>query len=394
MMKAISVSEINEQIKEIIEGDPRFASVLIEGEISNYKLNGASGHLYFTLKDDKSVIKAVMFRGYATKLNFEPRDGMKVQVLAKLTVYTPGGSYQLQALAMKQAGLGDLYERMEELKSKLAKEGLFDSDKKQKIPFMPKTIGVITSKTGAVIRDIINVSTRRNPNVNIKLYPVSVQGDKSAEEIAEAVKYMNENQVADVLIVGRGGGSIEDLWSFNEEIVVRAIAESKIPVISAVGHETDWTLTDYVSDLRAPTPSAAAELAVKDVSELKEKILEYKKYLTNKILEKVKYARISLENDRRKLKDPTQIINEARLKIDKNIDILYKEIVNHLKVNRSLVEKFNIKLKAYNVFNTLDRGYALIIKDGKYVSDDSEIKKGDKIDIRFKKEIRKATIDE
>ena len=295
---------------------------------------------------------------------------------------------------MKQAGLGDLYERMEELKSKLAKEGVFDSDKKQKIPFMPKTIGVITSKTGAVIRDIINVSTRRNPNVNIKLYPVSVQGDKSAEEIAEAVKYMNENQVADVLIVGRGGGSIEDLWSFNEEIVVRAIAESKIPVISAVGHETDWTLTDYVSDLRAPTPSAAAELAVKDVSELKEKILEYKKYLTNKILEKVKYARISLENDRRKLKDPTQIINEARLKIDKNIDILYKEIVNHLKVNRSLVEKFNIKLKAYNVFNTLDRGYALIIKDGKYVSDDSEIKKGDKIDIRFKKEIRKATIDE
>ena len=257
----ISVTDLNKYIKDKVDGDEFLNNVLVKGEISNFK-DHYTGHKYFTLKDENSLIKCVMFKSYAMHLNFVPKDGMKVMILGSVSVFERDGVYQIYAKAMRQDGLGSLYEAYEKLKADLEKEGLFDEAHKKKIPFMPNTIGVLTSNTGAVIRDIINVSTRRNPNVHIRLYPVPVQGPGAAEKIANGIKFMNENHLADVLIIGRGGGSLEDLWPFNEEIVARAIYDSEIPIISAVGHETDFSISDFVADLRAPTPSAAAELAL------------------------------------------------------------------------------------------------------------------------------------
>ena len=259
---AVSVTDLNLYIKEKIAGDEALSSVVVKGEISNFK-NHYTGHLYFTLKDDKSLIKCIMFKNYAERLGFMPKDGMKVMVFGSVSVFERDGIYQIYVKAMKQDGVGDLYEAYEKLKADLEKEGLFDEAHKKKIPLKPNVIGVLTSQTGSVIRDIINVSTRRNPSTYIRLFPVPVQGTGAAEQIARGIKLMNEKNLADVLIIGRGGGSLEDLWPFNEEVVARAIYNSKIPIISAVGHETDFTIADFVADLRAPTPSAAAELAKK-----------------------------------------------------------------------------------------------------------------------------------
>ncbi len=269
---AITVSELNKYIKNKFEDDEYFANILVEGEISNCK-HHYTGHIYFTLKDENSLIKSVMFKTYTSHLDFKLQDGMKVMVLGSVSVFERDGTYQLYAKAMKQLGkIGDLRAAYEQLKAKLEKEGLFDQSHKKKIPMMPQTIGVLTSNTGAVIRDIINVSTRRNPNVHIRLFPVPVQGEGAAQKIADGIWYMNQNKLADVLIVARGGGSLEDLWPFNEEMVAKAIYASDIPVISAVGHETDFTIADFVADLRAPTPSAAAELAVTDVERSKTRL--------------------------------------------------------------------------------------------------------------------------
>ena len=252
----ITVTDLNKYIKEKIAGDEMLNNVLVKGEISNYK-HHYTGHLYFTLKDENSLIKCIMFKSFASNLKFEPKDGMKVTIFGTVSVFERDGIYQIYCKAMQEDGLGSLYKAYEELKAKLEKEGLFDQSHKKKIPLMPKCIGVLTSNTGAVIRDIINVSTRRNPNVYIKLLPVPVQGAGAAEKIVDAIKTMNEKKLADVIILARGGGSLEDLWPFNEEIVARSIYESEIPIISAVGHETDFTIADFVADLRAPTPSAA-----------------------------------------------------------------------------------------------------------------------------------------
>lgn len=266
-IEPISVTELNKYVKNQIAQDEFLNNVLVKGEISNFK-HHYTGHLYFTLKDENSLIKCVMFKTYAENLKFEPTDGMKVLIFGTVSVFERDGVYQIYCKSIDEDGLGDLYLAYEQLKDKLSKKGLFDELHKKKIPFMPKIIGVLTSNTGAVIRDIINVSTRRNPNVYIRLLPVPVQGLNAASKIADGIRIMNEEELADVIILARGGGSLEDLWPFNEEIVARAIFESEIPVISAVGHETDFTIADFVADLRAPTPSAAAELAVTDVSEL------------------------------------------------------------------------------------------------------------------------------
>ena len=282
----ISVSELNKYIKDKFEDDEYFTNVLVEGEISNLK-NHYTGHIYFTLKDEKSLIKSIMFKTYTAHLDFVPQDGMKVMILGSVSVFERDGTYQLYAKAIKQLGkMGDLRAEYEELKAKLEKEGLFDQNYKKAIPMMPETIGVLTSNTGAVIRDIINVSTRRNPNVHIRLLPVPVQGSGAAQKIAKGIEFMNKHKLADVIIVARGGGSLEDLWPFNEEIVARAIYNSELPVISAVGHETDFTISDFVADLRAPTPSAAAELAVPDVYEVKRKIDTYQDRLRNSLVKK------------------------------------------------------------------------------------------------------------
>ena len=267
---AVTVSDLNKYIKEKIANDENLSQILVKGEIKKKK-NHYTGHMYFTLKDENSLIKCICFKSYAEKLTFMPKDGMKVIVLGSVSVFERDGIYQIYVKMMEEDGLGDLYTKYQELKQKLEKQGLFDEEHKIKIPLLPKVVGVLTSQTGSVIRDIINVSTRRNPNIYIRLLPVPVQGEGAAEKIAAGIEYMNRNKLADVLILARGGGSLEDLWPFNEEIVAHSIYNSEIPIISAVGHETDFTIADFVADLRAPTPSAAAELAVPDVYELKRK---------------------------------------------------------------------------------------------------------------------------
>ena len=290
----ITVTQLNSYIKNKMANDEYLNTVYIKGEISNYK-HHYTGHLYFTLKDENSLIKCIMFKTYTSHLDFEPKDGMKVLILGTVSVFERDGVYQIYCKAMQEDGLGSLYTAYEQLKVKLEAEGLFDKANKKEIPLMPKTIGVLTSQTGSVIRDIINVSTRRNKNVNIKLLPVPVQGEGASIKIAEAIELMNAKKIADVIILARGGGSLEDLWPFNEEIVARAIYKSEIPIISAVGHETDFTIADFVADLRAPTPSAAAELAVPDVSKLQIDIEKYQNRLKLALSKKLDLMKLKYE---------------------------------------------------------------------------------------------------
>lgn len=323
----ITITELNKYMKDKIAGDEFLQNVYVKGEISNFK-NHYTGHMYFTLKDENSLIKCIMFKSFAERLKFAPKDGMKVVVFGTVAIYERDGVYQIYVKAMKEDGLGDLYTAYNELKEKLEKEGLFDIKHKKKIPFMPKTIGVLTSKTGSVIRDIINVSTRRNPNIYIRLYPVPVQGEGAGEKIAHAIQVMNEKKLADVIIVARGGGSLEDLWPFNEECVARAIFESELPVISAVGHETDFTIADFVSDLRAPTPSAAAELAVPEINKIEEMISNYQNRYRLALKKKVDYMKLQFEKcmQSRCFKEPLEKINEKYI----NIDMLVKSITDNI----------------------------------------------------------------
>lgn len=390
---AISVTQLNSYIKGKIAEDEYLNNVLVKGEISNFK-NHYTGHMYFTLKDENSLIKCVMFKSYAQKLDFMPKDGMKVFILGSVSVFERDGVYQIYAKAMQEDGVGALYKKYEELKQKLDKEGYFAEEHKQKIPKMPKVIGVLTSQTGAVIRDIINVSTRRNPNVNIKLYPVPVQGEGAAEKIVHGIKFMNENNVADVLILARGGGSLEDLWPFNEEIVAQAIYDSKIPIISAVGHETDFSISDFVADLRAPTPSAAAELAVPDIYEVKQKIISYQTRLRTTLIKKVEIMRLRYEKciQSRIFKEPLRDINDNYLKIESLVKGLENTIKIKQKEGKTRYLELISKLDALSPLKTLTRGYVLAEKNGKIIKSANEVNIGDKIDIRFKDGKKKAEI--
>lgn len=273
-----SVSQLTRYIKEVFDFDEVLNDVIVKGEVSNFKLH-SSGHMYFTLKDNEAKIKCVMFKGYSSRLKFMPEDGMNIIAYGSVTVYERDGQYQLYCSKLEPDGYGSLYLAFEQLKEKLLKEGLFDEKYKKKLPVFPRKIGVVTSSTGAVIRDIINVSSKRFCGISILLYPAKVQGDGAAESIVEGIRYFNTRDDIDVIIIGRGGGSIEELWAFNEEIVARAIFESRIPVISAVGHETDYTIADFVADVRASTPSHAAEIAVPRFDELKFKINSYQEAL-------------------------------------------------------------------------------------------------------------------
>ena len=361
----ISVTELNKYIKGKFEEDEYFANVLVEGEISNYK-HHYTGHLYFTLKDENSLIKCIMFKTYTGHLEFEPKDGMKVMILGSVSVFERDGTYQLYAKAMKPLGMvGDLRAAYEELKQKLEKEGLFDEEHKKKIPTYPKVIGVLTSNTGAVIRDIINVSTRRNPNVVIRLFPVPVQGEGAAEKIAKGIEFMNEQKLADVLILARGGGSLEDLWPFNEEVVARAIYESELPIISAVGHETDFTISDFVADLRAPTPSAAAELAVPDIEELKLKIKGYENRLKQALIQKVQLMRLQYEKcmQSRVFTQPLQKINEQYMMIDMKLKVMEHSILQKLQIEKSNFQKIVLQLDTLSPLKILARGYGIIYKE-------------------------------
>lgn len=381
----ITVTDLNKYIKGRIDNDEMLNNVLVKGEISNFK-NHYTGHMYFTLKDENSLIKCVMFKTYTTHLSFMPKDGMKVIVLGGVSVFERDGVYQIYAKAMKEDGLGNLYVAYEELKNKLSNEGLFDEKYKKPIPFMPKTIGVLTSNTGAVIRDIINVSTRRNPNVNIRLYPVPVQGSGAGEKIAEGIEFMNKNKLADVLIIGRGGGSIEDLWPFNEEVVARAIFNSKIPIISAVGHETDFTIADFVADLRAPTPSAAAELAVANIDDVRENLRAYNNRYKVSLKKKIELMKMSYEKcmTRQAFKNPTQKINEQYMLIDMKEKSLQNSILLKIKEDKTKFVKEVAKLDALSPLKTLTRGYSIISKqDGRIAKEVKDLSQGEKVSIRL-----------
>ena len=390
---AVTVTDLNKYIKDKIDNDENLNSVLVKGEISNFK-NHYTGHLYFTLKDENSLIKCIMFKSSAVNLKFMPKDGMKVIIYGTVSVFERDGVYQIYCKMMQEDGMGSLHIAFEELKSKLGEEGLFSEEHKKKIPVMPKCIGVLTSNTGSVIRDIINVSTRRNPNVYIKLLPVPVQGEGAAVKIAEAIKIMNEKKLADVIIVARGGGSLEDLWPFNEEIVARAIYESELPIISAVGHETDFTIEDFVSDLRAPTPSAAAELAVPNISDVLLKLKSYNNRYRLALKKKVDFMKLSYEKcmNRRAFREPLQTINERYILLDKNVKSIQNEIMSIYKDKKSKAINTIEKLDALSPLKTLTRGYSITEMNGKVIKSVKELKENDEINIRFKDGVTKAKI--
>lgn len=391
--QAITVTELNKYIKEKIGADEFLNNVLIKGEISNFK-HHYTGHMYFTLKDENSLIKCIMFKSYTTTLKFMPKDGMKVMVFGTVSVFERDGVYQIYAKAMQEDGMGSLYTAYEELKAKLEKEGLFDASHKKKIPFMPTCIGVLTSNTGAVIRDIINVSTRRNPNVYLKLFPVPVQGEGAGEKIAEAIRIMNKQNMADVLILARGGGSLEDLWPFNEEVVARAIYESELPIISAVGHETDFTIADFVADLRAPTPSAAAELAIPDIKEVMRKLENCESRSRNSLNKKIELMRLRYEKcmASRVFKEPLQKINEWYLSVDMKIKAMENSVTTTLQQAQKNAGKVIAKLDTLSPLKTLARGYCITQKEGKVINKAEYLKKEDEISLLFCDGEKKAKV--
>ena len=403
----ITISELNHYIKGVFDDNIFLNKVYLKGEISNFKAH-TRGHLYFTLKDEGSRLNAVMFSYQASSLKFEPVDGMKVLVCGKISVYEATGAYQIYVEDMQQDGLGNLYIEFEKLKKKLAAEGLFDQDKKKKIPKTPKRIGIVTASTGAAIRDILTTIKRRYPICETILFPSLVQGVDAAKDIVKNIELANTYDI-DTLIVGRGGGSIEDLWPFNEEIVARAIYNSKVPVISAVGHEIDFTIADFVADLRAPTPTAAAELAVPNIDTINtylENAMSRSTLSINNYLDNKKQQLMTLTSSYI-LKKPTAMyevkeqnldylidrLNNGINKIVDNVKIrLYKSVNSYVLTNPDILYKYkeqNLshlinKLEVLNPINTLKRGYAIVKKDDKVISSVKKIKKDDIIGIDIK----------
>ena len=357
--KVLSVSELNSLLKDVLEGT--FPSIKIEGEISNYRPN-SSGHLYFTLKDTTSQISAVMFRSNVMSLSFVPKDGVKVQCTGRITVYPPRGNYQILITKMEVAGEGDVLKMLEDRKRRLAMEGLFESERKRQLPAFPKTIGVVTSSTGAALRDILQITRRRNPCVSVIIFPALVQGDEAAPSIVKQINIANAYNMCDVLIVGRGGGSLEDLLPFSEEIVVRAIAASKIPVVSAVGHEIDWALSDYAADCRAPTPSAAAEIVVPQ----KIDILNNLQYLSNELyqemsrrIDKMKSMVKQFNPDNMELK--FRSIEQPLLsRLDNAKEAIIQNMMQKVKDTKMLIENCHAILESSSPQTILARGYSMV----------------------------------
>lgn len=382
-MKKFTVTAINNYVKAVLTSDPTLGNLAIEGEISNFKLH-SSGHCYFTLKDAGGVLKCVMFRSQASKLTFKPKDGMKVEAQGSISVYERDGVYQLYVNAMKQAGVGDLYEEFEKTKKKLGEEGLFDMSRKKALPYLPEIVGAVTSPTGAVIQDIRNVLFRRFPNMRLRLFPIAVQGEGVAEGIEATLKFINDHRLCDVIILGRGGGSIEDLWGFNEEKTARAIAASEIPVISAVGHETDFTIADFVADMRAPTPSAAAELAVPEFADLKYAIQDAGRRLAAGPKHKAEMLRTRLTalKESRVFKHPESMLSDKRETLDRMTDDLQYAAKNILQAARHGNEICRTKLSSMNPMAVLDRGYGIIKNtDGKVVTNEAQLKSGEEFEV-------------
>ncbi len=380
--KIVAVSQLNAYIKNTLDGDFLLQNIWVQGEISNFKLH-SSGHMYMSLKDDGGVLRAVMFRSAAASLRFVPETGMQVLARGRISVFPRDGAYQLYIEEMEPEGAGALYTAFEQLKEKLDKEGLFSAEHKKQIPKFPARVGIVTSTTGAAIRDILNILKRRWPMVNTVVEPVRVQGEGAAEEIAAAIDKINMENGADVLIVGRGGGSQEDLWAFNTEAVARAVFRSHIPIISAVGHETDFTICDFVADLRAPTPSAAAELAVPDAAEIRQRLEETERrlYTLLSLLISSKKERVhSFENR-------LSLFGRKTEELSLVLDDLTTRAINAVNArlnfaNQSLAQTA-AKLDAMSPLKVLTRGYAVGLSEGKTVRSVQTLHVGDIVSFRF-----------
>ena len=382
--KIYKVSEITREIKNLLEQS--YPTLWVEGEISNYTLH-SSGHRYFSLKDENAQIRCVLFRWEGKRLAFEPQDGMKVYALGNLTVYEKSGQYQLSVIRLHPLGIGELELGFQQLKERLYNEGLFDEAHKKPIPEYPQAIGVVTSPTGAAIRDIIKIIHRRDPGVKIILYPARVQGEGAGEEIAQAIRYFNKYKKVDLLIVGRGGGSLEDLWAFNEEIVARAIYNSKIPIISAVGHEVDFTIADFVADLRAPTPSAAAELAVKNRLETAKEVMNLFKTLisTQRLIIEDYKSRINSARESYGFKRAIDLIAQKAQRADELLRGLLKEVKNYFDSKKKSLSLVSGKLNALSPLAVLERGFSLTRKlpEMEIIRDASLLRLKDEIEVKF-----------
>lgn len=382
-MNIVSVSEITKYIKQLFESDAKVASVLIRGEISNFKKH-YSGHCYFTLKDSNATIRAVMFKSRAQFLKFEPRDGMKVIASGQVTIFERDGQYQLYAVQLVPEGIGELSMAFAQLKEKLEAEGLFNDEHKQTLPMLPKTVGIVTSPTGAVLRDIITVSKRRHPGILLKLYPVQVQGPDAPLQIVHGIEVFNKLCNVDVIIIGRGGGSIEELWAFNDERVIRAIAASKIPIVSAVGHQTDYTLADFVADRRAATPSQAAEFVVPDVRELYKYVSTLKSMLESNARGVLKNHRMRFEQSTRSrvFKYPYENLAIKQQLVDNLLQDL-QQIMKKMVIEKQHGFKIMAeKLSMLNPLAVLARGYSIVrTNDGQLVNNVTTLQPGKRIEI-------------
>ncbi|MBD5642812.1 exodeoxyribonuclease VII large subunit [Clostridium botulinum] len=394
-IKTLTVSQLNRYVKNTLDADFILNNASVKGEISNLKIH-SSGHIYFSLKDGGSKINCVMFKSYAYNLKFAPENGMDVVALGNVSVYEKEGSYQLYVKDMKREGIGDLYVAFEKLKEKLKEEGFFDDSHKKEIPKFSKKVGVITSPTGAALKDIINVTKRRNKGIELLIYPALVQGTDASRTLIEGIKILNKVEDVDIIILARGGGSIEELWAFNNEELAYAVYNSKKPIITGVGHETDFTIVDFVSDRRAPTPSAAAEIAVFDREVLINEILNYKynikNYMENIIKEKRNY--LNLYKQKIEANSPTNIIVNEYKNIDNLKELLNMKIEGKLNKEKNNLSRLSSLLEAHNPLNVLKKGYTLIEDEGNnLITEKESLKKLNKINIIFKDGRAKLSIE-
>ncbi len=383
--RPLTVSEVNQYIKQMLEQDQILSQVSVRGELSNYKMH-SSGHHYFTLKDDGAVISAVMFRGDASKLQFRPENGMKVILSGRVSLFPKSGQYQIYVRDMQPDGIGALYVAFEQLKQKLYAEGLFDPAKKKTIPRYPNRIALVTSPTGAAVRDMIRILRQRYPLAKVLVCPVKVQGQGAAEEIAAMLDYVNAHNLADVIITGRGGGSMEDLWAFNEEVAARAVFRSEIPVISAVGHEPDVTICDYVADLRAATPSNAAELVVADSAELKVRLQNVTARMTQSILSNIQNKRqqLRLLSEKKIMRSPYEYLSERRMLLAMLQQRLEGGQTGLVQKKKQQFASLAASLDAMSPLKVLGRGYAMAVKDGEVVQSYSALQIGDKLKLQLR----------
>ena len=390
----LTVSQVNEYIRAVISNDDVLSMIVVRGEISNLTIH-RSGHIYFTLKDEDSVLKSVMFRSSASRVRFALKEGMNVIVYGRISVYAPTGQYQLYAEDIQPDGIGALYIAYEQIKERLTQEGLFDQSRKKSIPKIPQTVGIITSPTGAAIHDMINVMGRRFPLTKLLLYPALVQGDGAAQTLINGLAYFNQTDSCDVIIIGRGGGSMEDLWAFNDINLAYAIADSHIPVISAVGHESDFTICDFVADLRAPTPSAAAELAVPDALTVRAELLHKLTLTQNHLASKLTQERRRLEvlSNSRVLQSREALLDEYKMKINLLYDKLDANIERILSLKDKSFSVMAAQLNAISPLNTLSRGYAIVQNDnGDALSSICNLNTNDKISLLFADGKANATV--